>query len=202
MNKRLTRITSIFSISLLTAAMFSISSVSSTNYVKNPQGPPTEEAVELEVLSEYPELHLKRERMAPMPREYRAAISKEATDWKGYEKSLYRGKYYNKDQEHFRECVIYRESRHNYRAANKTSSARGAYQFLENNWHDGLIYMMIKESKKSKDGLIPEIKELRTKPIVKWNRYYQDRAFFTALNYNGKWSGKKHWNETVPGMGC
>jgi len=202
MNKRLTRITSIFSISLLTAAMFSISSVSSTTYVENPLGPPTEEAVELEVLSEYPELHLKRERMAPMPREYRAAISKEAKDWKGYEKSLYRGKYYNKDQEHFRECVMYRESRHNYRAANRVSSARGAYQFLDNSWRDGLVHMMIKESKKNDHGLEKKLKSHFNKPIHKWNRYYQDRAFFTALNYNGKWSGKKHWNETVTGTSC
>lgn len=202
MNKRLTRITSIFSISLLTAAMFSISSVSSSVYVDSPKGPPTEEAVELEVLNDYPDSHIKKAQIAPMPREYRAAISEDAKDWKGYEKSMYRGKYYNKDQEHFRECVMYRESRHNYRAANKTSSARGAYQFLELSWKDGLIYMMIKESKKSKDGLIPKIKKLRTKPIVKWNRYYQDRAFFTAMNINGKWSGKHHWRFSVPGTGC
>lgn len=139
---------------------------------------------------------------APMHKEMRRAVSKDAKDWKGYEKSLYRGKYYHKDQEHFRECVMYRESRHNYRAANKTSSARGAYQFLDNSWRDGLVYMMVKESKKTDDGLNKRIKRLFDKPIEKWDRYMQDRAFFTAMNINGKWSGKHHWRFTVPGTGC
>ena len=138
----------------------------------------------------------------PMHREMRRAVSKDAKDWKGYEKSLYSGKYYHKDQEHFRECVMYRESRHNYRAANKTSSARGAYQFLDNSWRDGLVHMMVKESKKTDDGLNKRIKRLFDKPIEKWDRYMQDRAFFTAMNINGKWSGKHHWRFSVPGSGC
>jgi len=139
---------------------------------------------------------------APMHREMRRAVSKDAKDWKGYERSLYRGKYYHKDQEHFRECVMFRESRHNYRAANKTSSARGAYQFLDNSWRDGLVYMMVKESKKTDDGLNKRIKRLFDKPIEKWDRYMQDRAFFTAMNINGKWSGKHHWRFSVPGSSC
>jgi hypothetical protein len=32
----------------------------------------------------------------------------------GYKKSVYTGKFYNKSQEHFRECVMYRESRNTY----------------------------------------------------------------------------------------
>lgn len=138
----------------------------------------------------------------PVHREFRMAISKDAEDRKGYEKSLYRGKFYHKDQEKFRWCVMKRESHHNYRAANRVSSARGAYQFLDNHWRDGLVHMMIKDSKKADDGLHKKMRSLFDKPIHKWNRYYQDRAFFTALNYNGKWSGKKHWNATVPGTGC
>lgn len=138
----------------------------------------------------------------PMHREMRSAISKDAQDRKGYEKSLYRGKYYHADQERFRKCVMDRESSFSYRAANKSSSARGAYQFLDNNWRDGLVHMMVKESKKSKDGLEKKIRRLFNKPIHHWDRYMQDRAFFTAMNYNGKWSGKKHWNATVPGTSC
>lgn len=138
----------------------------------------------------------------PMHREMRRATSKDAQDRSGYEKSLYRGKYYHADQERFRKCVMDRESSFSYRAANKSSSARGAYQFLDNNWRDGLVHMMLKESKKTGDGLAPKIKRLFNKPIHHWDRYMQDRAFFTAMNYNGKWSGKKHWNATVPGTGC
>lgn len=138
----------------------------------------------------------------PMHREMRSALSKDARDRKGYEKSLYRGKYYYADQERFRKCVMSRESHHNYRAANRSSSARGAYQFLDNHWRDGLVHMMLKESKKSDDGLNKKIRRLFDKPIHTWDRYMQDRAFFTAMNYNGKWSGKKHWNPTVSGTGC
>jgi hypothetical protein len=57
--------------------------------------------------------------------------------------------------------------------------------------------MMLKESKKTKDGLSAEIKTLFDKPIHKWSRYYQDRAFYTAWQ-NG--SGKKHWY--YPGHNC
>ena len=122
--------------------------------------------------------------------EYRMAQSKDAKDMMGYEKSLYRGHWYDSKWESTRECIMYRESRFNYKAANKTSSARGAYQFLDNFWRDSLVWMMLEESKKTDDGLLEEIKKLRDKPIHQWNRYYQDRSFFTAWR-NG--AGKKHW---------
>lgn len=130
------------------------------------------------------------------------ALSPKADDLHGYEKSLYRGKYYRSDQESFRRCVMDRESNHTYTAANSSSSARGAYQFLDNAWRDGLVYMMIKETKKTDDGLGSQIRDLRHKPIHKWDRYFQDRAFFTAMNIRGPWSGKHHWNATVPGTSC
>ena len=90
---------------------------------------------------------------------------------------------------------MHRESRSNYRARGTVSSAAGAYQFLEA-WHMGLTYMMIKESKATGDGLIGDIKALRARPIQEWNRYWQDRAFYTAWN-NGR--GADHWNLTRHG---
>ncbi len=134
--------------------------------------------------------------------EFQAAVTKDAKDLKGYEKSLYRGKYYYKGQESWRKCVMKRESNYRYKAKNRSSSASGAYQFLDNSWRDGLVWMMIKESKKTDDGLDPYLRDLFDVHITKWNRYFQDRAFFTALNFEGKWAGKKHWNATVPGTGC
>lgn len=130
------------------------------------------------------------------------AFSPQADDLHGYEKSLYRGKYYIAEQEDFRRCVMQRESRFSYRAANGSSSARGAYQFLDNAWRDGLVWMMLKESKKTDDGLAIHIKALFKSPIHKWDRYFQDRAFFTAMNIRGPWAGKHHWNATVPGTSC
>lgn len=122
--------------------------------------------------------------------EYRAAKSKDARDMRGFEPSLYRGKWYTPKAEKQRKCIMDRESSFSYHAANRTSSARGAYQFLDNSWRDGLVHMFIKESKKTDDGLIKEAKKLRKKPIHKWNRYWQDRAFFTAWRFG---EGKHHW---------
>ena len=202
--KRNTRITSTLSIALLAGLIVTVTSASAASApVPTPTAIATTATTPAAPTYEAAVVEPKSTKIsAPRHREYRAAVSKDAKDWKGYEKSMYRGKYYHKDQETFRECVMERESHHNYRAANKVSSARGAYQFLDNSWRDGLVYMMIKESKKNKDGLIPQIKKLRNKPIHKWNRYYQDRSFFTAMNINGKWSGKHHWRFTVPGTGC
>jgi muramidase (phage lysozyme) len=85
-----------------------------------------------------------------------------------------------------------RESRFNYKAANKSSSARGAYQFLDLKWRDSLVWMMLEEGGNKK-----EIKSLRSKSIHKWSRYYQDRAFFTAWRHG---EGKHHWY--YPGHKC
>jgi hypothetical protein len=128
--------------------------------------------------------------VAYISQEHRAARSDLADDMKGFEPSLYRGKWYDGKWEDSRKCIMKRESHFSYRAANKSSSARGAYQFLDSQWRDGLVWMMLKESKKVGDGLSAEIRTLFNKPIHKWSRYYQDRAFYTAWQ-NGK--GKKHW---------
>lgn len=128
--------------------------------------------------------------------EYRRAHSKAAKDLTGYKTSLYRGKYYSSSQESWRKCVMARESDFNYDliGAGYNHPYHGAYQFHNINWRPGLISMMAQESKKTKDGLNGEARKLKHKNLNQWNRYWQDRAFFTALNYNGLWSGKHHWN--------
>jgi len=131
--------------------------------------------------------------------EAKRSLSPAAKDLEGWQPSLYRGIFWDAKWKDIRACIMKRESNFRYKAANKTSSARGAYQFLDNNWRNGLVWMMIAESKKTGDGLISEAKKLRKKPIHKWSRYWQDRAWYTALNH-GK--GLHHWNATVPGTGC
>ena len=108
-----------------------------------------------------------------------------ASSTQGYAPSLYEGKWYHEKWEDERKCIMRRESHYNYRATNSSSSAAGAYQFLDSQWRDGLVWMMLDEG-----GNMKEIKSLRNKPINKWSRYYQDRAFFTAWRH-GK--GAKHW---------
>lgn len=118
------------------------------------------------------------------------ANSPAASDMKGIEKSLYRGEHYKpKRWEEFRLCVIRRESRGDYRAANRTSSARGAYQFLDRSWRDSLVWMLLPEHRRH--GLAKEVKALRDKPIHRWNRYWQDAAFWTVIEAKpGNW---RHW---------
>ena len=138
---------------------------------------------------------------APVSDEYRRAHSKAAKDLHGYEKSLYRGKYYIASQESWRKCVMWRESNYNYDliGAGYNWPYHGAYQFHNVNWKRGLIFMMAKESKQTKDGLNGEARKLKHKNINQWNRYWQDRALFTALNYNGPYSGAHHWAMTNGG---
>lgn len=115
-----------------------------------------------------------------------AAVSGAAQDMQGYEPSLYTGKWFDPKWEKTRKCIMDRESNFNYRAANRSSSARGAYQFLDSQWRISLTYMLMPEHKHMKK----QVKELRTKPIHKWNRYWQDAAFYTVWRH-GK--GAKHW---------
>lgn len=118
-------------------------------------------------------------------------------DTKGIERSLYVGKWYSPAHDGFRRCIMKRESRGNYRAANSRSSARGAYQFLDSQWRDGLVWMMLKEEKQTGGDRRREIRRLFDRPIHTWNRYYQDRAFWTAFR---KGEGWRHWH--YPGSPC
>lgn len=113
-------------------------------------------------------------------------IEQIAASTQGYAPSLYRGDWYHKKWEDERKCIMKRESHYNYQAENKSSSASGAYQFLDSQWRDGLVWMMLDEGGNKK-----EIKKLRNKPISKWSRYYQDRAFFTAWRHG---EGRNHWS--------
>jgi len=122
-----------------------------------------------------------------------AANSMDAKDWKGHEPSLYTGEHYHHKWAKVRKCIMHRESRSNYRARGTISTASGAYQFLDSQWRISLTYMMIRESRSTADGLISDIKALRQHPIQTWNRYWQDRAFYTAWD-NGR--GADHWNLT------
>ena len=119
------------------------------------------------------------------------ASSRNASDLRGFQPSLYRGKWYSPKSEKIRECIMRRESHHNYSARNRSSSARGAYQFLDNSWRSGLVWMFLAESKETRDGLGRHALRLRGKPISTWDRYWQDRAFWTAWR-NG--AGRHHWN--------
>lgn len=100
--------------------------------------------------------------------------------------STYRGEHYNPRWENWRKCVVWRESRDNPRAANRSSSARGLYQFLDRSWRRSLTFMLMPEH----DDRRREVRNLRNQPIHHWPRYWQDAAFWTVLNGG---AGAKHW---------
>lgn len=128
-----------------------------------------------------------------LSREEAAARSSRAQDMRGQMPSLYRGIYFYADQEPFRLCVAEREGSFHYDVqGGGGGNYFGTYQFSKA-FQPGAAYMMAKESRKTHDGLRAAALGLRYIPINQWSRYWQDRAFYTVLNYNGKWSGKGHW---------
>jgi len=99
-------------------------------------------------------------------------------------------------QQPFAECVAKRESNGNPKARNRSSSAMGKYQWLDNNWRHGLAHMTAWRLKDH--GLTRaqarEIRAwLRARPITKWPEPVQDVAFMASLNALGPWSGWRHW---------
>lgn len=115
--------------------------------------------------------------------------SPESRDKIGYELSLYQGKWYMPKREGLRKCLSKIESHHNYKAG-RGGYYRGAYQFSPA-LAQGVTWMMQPEVKKEMgDAGVDLIQELRKTPMNKWNRYWQDRAFWTIWN-EGK--GRSHW---------
>ena len=121
-------------------------------------------------------------------------------DHRGFEKSAYRGKFFHKGDEPLRKCIISRESHATYML-----SDGGAYQFMSYDaWPVSLTWMMKKETRKvygnKKANIMQDI--LSKKELHYWSRYWQDKAFYTVLNYKHRHSGIKHWAATVPGTDC
>lgn len=133
----------------------------------------------------------------PMTKQMRIRIetmhafgSESSTDLRGFEESLYQGKWFMPKKEDIRRCISKREASFNYEAVSAGGLYRGAYQF-SSRLARGAAWMMQKEVKDEmgEDG-VELVKELRKKPINQWNRYWQDRAFWTIWR-NG--NGKHHW---------
>ena len=115
--------------------------------------------------------------------------SKDAQDMKGFERSLYRGKWYMPKKEKIRKCIMDRESNHRYRAISAGGVYRGAYQ-MNRALAVGASWMMQKEVKKQMPEAVSQVRKLRKTPTHKWSRYWQDRAFWTIWR---KGKGKHHW---------
>jgi hypothetical protein len=108
--------------------------------------------------------------------------------------SMYRGLYFHVGQETLRRCIGQREGMFQYDVrGGGGGNYFGTYQFSRA-FQNGIPYMMAKESRRTHDGLRVEALTLRRIPINRWSRYWQDRAFYTVLNFNGLNSGRHHWS--------
>ena len=115
--------------------------------------------------------------------------SRMAVDLNGYMPSLYQGKWFMPGKEDVRKCIIDREANFNYRATNGVY--HGAYQ-MSSALARGATWMMQSEVRKEmgSEG-VAIVKALRKMTPNRWNRYWQDRAFWTVWR-NG--AGARHWH--------
>ena len=94
----------------------------------------------------------------------------------GIRSSAYIGKYYSPRHERTRKCIVRKESRGNYRIASRSGRYKGAYQF-----NAQLARHTAKKMGRP---------DLANKPINRWSRFEQDKAFWTVWNHG---RGRGHW---------
>jgi len=117
------------------------------------------------------------------------------SDMHGIQDSLYRGKWFNAKDEDRRKCIVKRETGGNYESVSSGGDYRGAYQ-MNRGLAVGVTWTMQNEVKKDLgEESAALVVALRDAPTQTWNRYWQDRAFWTIWR-NG--SGAGHWR----GAGC
>lgn len=114
-----------------------------------------------------------------------------ASDRHGVAASLYTGKWYSKKAERKRRCIVRKETGGNYTSVSSNGRYRGAYQ-MSRSLAVGATWMMQPEVKKEFGAqAAAAVAKLRKVPTQKWNRYWQDRAFWTIWR-NGH--GRNHWH--------
>ena len=137
----------------------------------------------------------------PAPEKLHGSATRLSKDLSGWERSAYRGKYFHADQEPYRKCVGMREASFGYTARGGGNldgvpggDYGGTYQ-LSPALQRGVTWMLYKELKQEvgKQEAKRLTRILRGLPAERWNRYWQDAAFYTILNWGGKASGKHHW---------
>lgn len=120
--------------------------------------------------------------------------SDEATDMRGIEPSLYRGRFFHPEAEERRLCIVRRESEGFYDVVNPGGNYFGAYQ-VSRDLAEGVTWMMADEHKELMgEGRAKELlADLRRTPMNRWSRYWQDAAFHTIMNWEYPLSGAAHW---------
>ena len=120
--------------------------------------------------------------------------SKATRDLRGVERSLYRGKFYRASVEEKRRCIATRESEGHYDVVSSSGLYYGAYQ-VSRPLARGATWMMLREHKRLMGVKQAKsvLSSLRSKPMNRWPRYWQDAAFHTVMNWEHTGSGAAHW---------
>ena len=132
-----------------------------------------------------------------MPTLLRVNAVKEGINHRGYQKSAYKGRYFDPRWESVRKCIGTRESHFQYML-----SDGGTYQFMASKrWPVSLAWMMKKETRKvyGKRAANKMWQVLSQHEVNQWSRYWQDFSFWRVFDHG---RGKHHWDPTVAGTGC
>lgn len=115
-------------------------------------------------------------------------------DMRGVEKSLYRGRYFRAAVESKRLCIARRESEGHYDVVSPSGLYFGAYQ-VSRALARGATWMMLSEHKHlmGARAATTTLARLRSTPMNRWPRYWQDAAFSTIMNWEHTASGAAHW---------
>jgi hypothetical protein len=126
----------------------------------------------------------------PVSRDLALARGNRASrDLLGWQPSLYQGKWFDAAVEPIRKCIMDRESNFSYTAVG-AGTYFGAYQ-MNRGLANGATQTMEPEVRREMgaDG-VAVLRALRDIPPNRWNRYWQDRAFYTVWHGG---DGKGNW---------
>lgn len=120
--------------------------------------------------------------------------SRQTRDLRGVEGSLYRGRYFRASVEPLRKCIQTRESEGHYDVVSPSGLYFGAYQ-VSRPLARGATWMMLREHKQlmGETSAKKVLTHLRSIPMNRWPRYWQDAAFHTIMNWEHARSGAGHW---------
>ncbi len=120
--------------------------------------------------------------------------SRATLDMRGVEKSLYHGRFYRASVEPLRRCIETRESEGHYDVVSPSGLYFGAYQ-VSRPLARGATWMMLPEHKRlmGTRAARTTLRRLRSLPMNRWPRYWQDAAFHTIMNFEHTRSGAAHW---------
>ena len=113
----------------------------------------------------------------------------------GVQASAYHGKFYRAGQEAYRRCILRRESNGHYYSTNRSGDSWGGYQMTKA-LGVGAAWMLQPELMRllGKDRGRKVAEWMRSVTPDRWNRWQQDAAFSTILNWQYDGSGAKHWS--------